>query len=59
VFLCLRKIIRTKQKALEPDMHNEFFRENRHMDALDIILKSDRVDYITRSKAKEILAKEK
>jgi len=29
------------------------------MDALDIILKSDRVDYITRSKAKEILAKEK
>jgi len=40
-------------------MHNEFFRENRHMDALDIILKSDRVDYITRSKAKEILAKEK
>ena len=48
-----------KAKSTRTGHAQRIFRDNRHMDALEIILKSDRVDYITRSKAKEILAKEK
>ena len=48
-----------KAKSTRTGHAQRIFRENRHMDALEIILKSDRVDYITRSKAKEILVKEK
>ena len=48
-----------KAKSARTGHAQRIFRENRHMEALEIILKSDRVDYITRSKAKEILAKEK
>ena len=48
-----------KAKSTRTGHAQRIFRENRHKDALEIILKSDRVDYITRSKAKEILVKEK
>ena len=48
-----------KAKSTRTGHGQRIFRENKHIEALEIIIKSDRVDFITRSRAKEILAKEK
>ena len=48
-----------KAKSTRTGHAQRIFRENKHIEALEIIIKSDRVDFITHSRAKEILAKEK
>ena len=48
-----------KAKNTRTGHAQRIFKENQHIAALEAIIKSDRVDFITRSKAKEILAKEK
>lgn len=47
-----------KAKSTRTGHAKRIFRENRHFEALEMIICSDRVDNITRSRAKEILLHE-
>lgn len=44
-----------KAKSTRTGHAQRIFRENKNLDALEIIIKSNRVDDATRTKAKEIL----
>ena len=59
---CISKFVEDytdKAKSTRTGHAQRIFRENKHIEALEIIINSDRVDYITHSRAKEILYKEK
>ena len=48
-----------KAKGTRTGHAQRIFRESKNLEALEIIIKSNRVDDTTRNKAKEILASEK
>ena len=57
--LCFEEAYTDKAKGTRTGHAQRIFRENRNIEALEIIISSDRVDIGTREKAKEILCTER